>query len=215
MTPTGKIARLPETIRHQLNRRLADGQPAQAILPWLNGLAPVQAVLKQHFQSRPITPQNLSEWRRGGFALWHVEHASPEPVADLPAPAPPKDATTLADEVLSLALDRIQRALAFLSAAPDSPELLACLKALLPNVVHLIRTQHAQAHVKLALAREQRAQTRFEWESLDRQYAFRRRRILAPLYRPLHAERMAFLAGGDPAEAWWKAWLAAASDICG
>jgi len=36
MTRTGKIARLTEEIRGEVNQRLLDGQKASAILPWLN-----------------------------------------------------------------------------------------------------------------------------------------------------------------------------------
>jgi hypothetical protein len=66
----GKIARLPGDIRDQLNQRLLDGQSASAILPWLNDLAPVKAVLAAQFTGEPVTPQNLSNWRIGGFQHW-------------------------------------------------------------------------------------------------------------------------------------------------
>ncbi len=67
---TGKIARLPATIREEVNRRLHDGQPARTILAWLHSLADVLAVLDQHFGEEPISPQNLSEWRQGGYQDW-------------------------------------------------------------------------------------------------------------------------------------------------
>jgi hypothetical protein len=43
MSRVGKIARLPEEIREQLNRRLADGEAGSVVLPWLEGLPGVQA----------------------------------------------------------------------------------------------------------------------------------------------------------------------------
>ena len=70
MTRTGKIARLPLAIREQLNSRLNDGVPGQELVTWLNGLKEVQAVLAQHFESRPVTDQNLSDWKLGGFRDW-------------------------------------------------------------------------------------------------------------------------------------------------
>jgi hypothetical protein len=66
----GKIARLPRPIRDQLNSRLDDGQEAAQILPWLNDLPEVREVLTQRFNGAPISPQNLSAWRQGGFQEW-------------------------------------------------------------------------------------------------------------------------------------------------
>ncbi|HEX4119428.1 MAG TPA: hypothetical protein VH619_02275, partial [Verrucomicrobiae bacterium] len=66
----GKIAALDGDIRKELNVRLEDGQQAPEILPWLNGLHEVQEILKHGFKGVPISPQNLSAWRRGGFLFW-------------------------------------------------------------------------------------------------------------------------------------------------
>jgi hypothetical protein len=70
MTRTGKIARLPRTVRDELNRRLDDGQPGVELVAWLNALPEVQAVLKAESFGRPVTEQNLSEWKGGGFRDW-------------------------------------------------------------------------------------------------------------------------------------------------
>jgi hypothetical protein len=45
MSRVGKIARLPEEIREELNRRLANGEPGRAVLPWLEGLPAVKQVM--------------------------------------------------------------------------------------------------------------------------------------------------------------------------
>jgi hypothetical protein len=68
----GKIARLPGAVRHELNRRLHNGALGWELVPWLNALPEVQHVLTQRFANRPITEDNLSEWRRGGFQDWLV-----------------------------------------------------------------------------------------------------------------------------------------------
>jgi hypothetical protein len=65
-TRIGKIARLPHTIREQLNLKLLDGVPAKSILPWLNSLPDAKAILAADFENRPINKQNLSEWKHGG-----------------------------------------------------------------------------------------------------------------------------------------------------
>ena len=66
----GKIARLPGDVREQLNQRILDGQSASTILPWLNDLVPVKAVLAAQFAGEPVTAQNLSNWRIGGYQHW-------------------------------------------------------------------------------------------------------------------------------------------------
>ena len=70
MTRNGKIARIPRDYRDELNTRLADGEPGKQLVAWLNSLPEVQAVLEEHFGGRPITEQNLSEWKQGGFEDW-------------------------------------------------------------------------------------------------------------------------------------------------
>ena len=52
VTRTGKIARLPHNIREQINDRLLDGHSALSILPWLNDLPEVQAILQTQFEER-------------------------------------------------------------------------------------------------------------------------------------------------------------------
>jgi hypothetical protein len=70
MARIGKIARLPETVREQLNKRLRNGELGPQLLPWLNSLPEVQAVLTEFFGRGEISPQNLSDWRNGGYRDW-------------------------------------------------------------------------------------------------------------------------------------------------
>lgn len=66
----GKIARLPRVIREVVNHRLADGQTAAEILAWLNAQPKVREVMAKFFDGAEISPQNLSEWRGGGYLDW-------------------------------------------------------------------------------------------------------------------------------------------------
>ena len=66
----GKIARLPKSIREQLNRRLDDGEPASALAEWLNGLPAVKKALHQYFGGAAISEKNISNWRLTGYARW-------------------------------------------------------------------------------------------------------------------------------------------------
>src|SRR5579863_2470038 len=63
----GKIAHLPRNLRDELSQRIDNGTPGPQLLAWLNADPEVQAILAQYFGGRPITKQNLSEWRNGGY----------------------------------------------------------------------------------------------------------------------------------------------------
>ena len=69
----GKIARLPIEVRCLLNRRLDDGQDGPTVLDWLNALPETRAVLDQSFAGVPVSLQNLSQWRQGGYVQWQTE----------------------------------------------------------------------------------------------------------------------------------------------
>ncbi|HWX18569.1 MAG TPA: hypothetical protein VN578_01560 [Candidatus Binatia bacterium] len=86
---TGKISRLPGEIRDQLNRRLANGEPADTLLPWLNGLPEVQAVINDQFAGLPVNEQNLSDYRKRGFRRWEIRQAALEFSAEAQADQSP------------------------------------------------------------------------------------------------------------------------------
>jgi hypothetical protein len=105
-TRHGKIARLPKALRDQLNRRLQDGEAARPLLAWLKGLPEVQALLATEFAGRPLRPQNLSEWRQGGYRDWlaqqevlELAERMGEAVAELQADGRPTLTDTLAQWV--------------------------------------------------------------------------------------------------------------------
>ena len=70
ITRNGKIARLPREIREQLNIKLDDGMEAGPILEWVNELPETKKVVAELFEGKPINPQNLSDWRQGGYQDW-------------------------------------------------------------------------------------------------------------------------------------------------
>jgi hypothetical protein len=80
-----KIARLPHSLREALNERLRDGFPATEILPWLNALPEVRETVESHFGGSPITEDNLSHWRRGGYAGWLENQQTREAIATMSA----------------------------------------------------------------------------------------------------------------------------------
>ena len=83
MTRNGKIARLPQTLREQVNRKLDDGLPGTRIVAWLNTLPEVQALMAATFEGRPIRPQNLSEWKAGGYRDWQMRQETLDAVRSL------------------------------------------------------------------------------------------------------------------------------------
>jgi len=87
MTRTGKIARLPREVRDQLNRRLSDGEQQSRLVDWLNSLPEVQAVLKADFDERPVSEQNLSEWKQGGYRDWVLQQEALDFVRHMDADA--------------------------------------------------------------------------------------------------------------------------------
>ena len=58
MTRRGKIARLPQSIREQVNRRLENGVEGKQIVEWLNGLPKVKAVMAAQFDGQPVNNSN-------------------------------------------------------------------------------------------------------------------------------------------------------------
>ena len=87
MTRNGKIARLPQSIREQINRRLQNGQPGKQIVAWLNTLPEVAAVMAADFDGQPINEPNLSHWRLGGYQDWEIQQDALEVVRRVSSPA--------------------------------------------------------------------------------------------------------------------------------
>src|SRR5436190_54197 len=86
-TRNGKIARLPKSIRDELNRRLANGERGTELVAWLNNLPEVQSVVAEQFNGKPVRAQNLSEWKHGGYKDWLNKQEAMELVRHLPAGA--------------------------------------------------------------------------------------------------------------------------------
>ncbi|MBI5820583.1 MAG: hypothetical protein HZA88_16575 [Verrucomicrobia bacterium] len=65
-----KIARLSIPLRHDLNTKLEASVSGTKIRAWLNSLPEMKAILNAEFDGEPITAQNLSDWRAGGYKDW-------------------------------------------------------------------------------------------------------------------------------------------------
>lgn len=58
-TPTGKIGRLPEPTRNELNQHLADGESAAPLLQWFNARPGGPTVLAGRLQAEPVSESSL------------------------------------------------------------------------------------------------------------------------------------------------------------
>jgi hypothetical protein len=76
----GKIARLPKDVREQLNRRIENGWRGAKLVKWLNEQPSVKEVLRGEFNGRPVSEQNLSHWRDGGFVDWQRHQGTKEQI---------------------------------------------------------------------------------------------------------------------------------------
>jgi len=83
MTRNGKIARLPQAVREQLNERLADGQPGNQLADWLNSLPEVNKLLAKEFAGEPVNEVNLTRWKQGGFLDWSLQQEARDLVRGL------------------------------------------------------------------------------------------------------------------------------------
>lgn len=148
-TRTGKIARLPRHIRDHLNRRLHDGNPAKHLAAWLNTLPEVQTILAAEFAGKPIRPQNLSEWKHGGYRDWLLDQDALHLARQLAQddPGPPSRLP-----VAELLAHRIAARYALVTCAlpaQDSPEQWRRLRELCADIVQLRRGDHAAERLRL------------------------------------------------------------------
>ncbi|HWB03011.1 MAG TPA: hypothetical protein VG796_08320, partial [Verrucomicrobiales bacterium] len=147
MKRNGKIARLPRALRDELNRQLERGVPGPHLLAWLNSLPEVREVLDDHFDGRPISEQNLSEWRNGGFVEWQLRNELLDRARDAAETAEDLDQTAgrMADHAARLLAARYGIALAAWDGNPDAPAL-TDLKKLAPLVRDLHTLRRGELH---------------------------------------------------------------------
>jgi len=163
MTRKGKIARLPREIREELNRRLEDGAAGEPLLDWLNTLPEVQSVVAGQFAGVPISKQNLSEWRTGGFAEWQARQEMVADARELAADAAELQVVTggrLTDHLATVLGARYASALSGWDGQPgeDFRQKLKVLRGMCQDIVELRRGDHSGA--RLQMDRERMEQKR-------------------------------------------------------
>jgi hypothetical protein len=176
-TRTGKIARLPRDIRQQLNHRLEDGESAQKLIAWLNETPAVQERLARYYEGRPITEQNLSDWKQGGFLDWQRHQESRAVLREFLS-----EAEELGEEAgEELLMDRMVNQVAVVllrhfreaATAESGPEQQQALIELARELARLRRGDHQRQRVRL-LAERQRVELANEEEDRQREEKLRR-----------------------------------------
>ncbi len=169
MARNGKIARLPREIREELNRRLQDGEAGGPVLTWLNAQPAVRAALARQFGGRPVSKQNLCEWRAGGFAEWQGRQETLDQARELAAEAHEIAAATegrLTDHLATVLAARYAAALAGWNGAvtEEFRRTLRVLRGLCQDIVELRRGDHSGARLQLERERREQAREKTEQE---------------------------------------------------
>lgn len=190
----GKIARLPRDIREQLNLRLEAAQPGPQILEWLNSLDEVRRLADSDFDGQPVSKQNLSQWRRGGFQDWLALQdlrAGLDQLDEVTADI--EDQTELVDKVAALMALRLASLLSRWNgeSTPAFEARSRVLNRLCRGVVQLQRQMHA-AH------RDNLETEALVDKQLKDQCAELRQKAIQPLLDELSVNDMAKLYGGGP-----------------
>lgn len=108
MARNGKIARLPLSVREELNERLRENENGQDILTWLNALPVVVE------RGAEINDANLSLWRSGGFAEWLGDQDKihkVEKLSELSLRLAKASGGNLSEGLLAIAAGKLQEAL--------------------------------------------------------------------------------------------------------
>jgi hypothetical protein len=154
MTRHGKIARLPRAVREKLNERLDNGEPGVKLAKWLNGLPQVKKVLQESFGGRAIRPQNLSEWKCGGFREWQARQETLEQARELSAQAQELNNATerrLTDNLATVLAARYAKVLSGWDGkvTEEFSTQLRALRSMCLDVAELRRGDHSRERVVL------------------------------------------------------------------
>jgi hypothetical protein len=194
----GKIARLPRPVRHQLNERLERSEPGPQLLKWLNALPEVKKVVQNDFAGVPISKQNLSQWRQGGFQEWLARRDLCEDARDvrqLSEEMEDEDSQyVLADDVAQVLAARFGSLIANWNGEVDEKfeARSRVLNRLCRSVVQLQRGMHRSRHEAFEMTRKLEEREKADEEVL-------KKKLVKPCYDMLRLPVMAKMFGGGPA----------------
>jgi hypothetical protein len=191
----GKIARLPRCFRDQLNERFERSEESPQLLDWLNALPEVKEVVQNHFAGVPISPQNLSQWRQGGFQEWLARRDFCEEIREVGQLA--DDIMTeyasgvLADDAAIVLAGRFAVFIGRWNGEVDDQFEAGArvLNGLCRSVVQLQRGMHRAKRQSFELEHLLEEKEKNEQEEV-------KQKLVAPLYNMLKVEPLAEMFGG-------------------
>jgi hypothetical protein len=194
----GKIARLPRSVRNELNERLERSEPSPQLLAWLNALPEVKEVVGNHFAGVPISKQNLSEWRQAGFQEWLARQDLCEDARDLRQLSEEmnddESQMVLADDVAQVLAARFGSLIANWNGEVDEKfeAKSRVLNRLCRSVVQLQRGMHRAKREGFELTCKLEEQEKSERAQM-------KKKLLRPFFDTLRMNSMAKMFGGGTA----------------
>jgi len=200
-THVGKIGRLPKCIRDMLGTRIEDGEPGKELVKWINSLSGVQRVLKEHFNGRPITEQNLSEWKQTGHPEWLRQEETRALAAQLTEQsddlAEAADGCDLSDRFASvLAAELARLAMTLLEKETDPEKRWLRLCEVHRELSQLRRDDHRAVRTGIARDRWNRNVEQEEDEKLQKEKKANKVRMIDMCFAPMHDQATAEAFGG-------------------
>lgn len=201
MTRTGKIARLPKYVRDQLNRRIEDGEQGKQLVEWLNGLPGVPEVLKEQFGGRPVSEQNLSEWKQGGYPEWLRQEETRSLVSKLTEQSDDleeaADGMEISDRYASvLSVEFVALTQKLLEEKTDTKERWECLREVFRELTQLRRDDHRAVRTVIKRDRWNREVEREDEEALKREEKEHKSQLIDMCFNPMQERIMAEHFGG-------------------
>jgi len=150
-----------------LNRRMADGEQGKKLVPWLNGLPEVRAVMAREFAGRPVREQNLSEWKQGGYREWLLQQEALKGVGKFREEAAElrrntgEDDGGLIEDMAVWILARLMAALRTQSGEGGGPDF-RVLRQVCGDVVALRRGDHQAERLRM-----ERERVAMDWKRLE------------------------------------------------
>jgi hypothetical protein len=192
-THVGKIGRLYKSTRDELGRRIEDGEPGKELVKWLNGLSGVQRVLKEQFGERPITEQNLSEWKQTGHPEWLRQQETRSLVSRLTEQAEDlgeaSDGQEISDLFASLLAAELTRlATALLEKETDPEKRWQRLREVHRELSQLRRDDHRAVRTMIKRDRWNRQVEREDEEDLERMREKSKNGMIDACFSEMHKE---------------------------
>jgi hypothetical protein len=200
-THVGKIGRLSKYYRDELGRRIEDGEPGKEIVKWLNGQSRVQEILKEQFGGRPITEQNLSEWKQTGHPEWLRREEARWLVTRLTEQSDDLDEATDGHEISDrfasvLAAELARLAMTLLENEADPEKRWQRLCGVHRELSQLRRDDHRAMRIVIKRDRWNREVEREEDAEHQRVQRANKDRLIDMVFAPMQNQTMAEAFGG-------------------